>query len=356
MKNSNRYKDIFSPKENLSIEDINRYDSSTGVERNNIEQKEMNSNFEKDAMDGWESIDYDTSILSKQKNPFTSKFNNALYIILGAIVIGLVTSIVVYSTQEKEPENDIVPEQTDTAKKIVLESNDIFLPKEIEEMKEQPIDEQISINEIKHDFQKIEEINASLPVLKPHQIQKSEQNDIILQQQKAKELYLNDLKLIDYSIYRNESFIETKQFILTGTPADLEDENNEEYQTEWKTIDQPYSIYIENTLYYFNIGEYKKALARFDIILEKYEDDINANFYSGLCLYNFGEYDEAILRFEKCMNSNFNNFNEEALWMIANSYEENANLMKAQKIYEEIIKTNGFYKEQAVEKLNQLKR
>ncbi len=354
MKNSNRYKNIFSPKENLSIEDINRYDSSKGKTRNKIEQKEMASDFEKDAMEGWESVGFDTSILENHKNPFTPKSKNGLYIIIGVIVVGIITSFF-FIPKNAEPKNKTVAEiNKGEQQEIIIESSDVYLPENIEQLTVQPIENQISIDKIKNDFTEIEEINANLPVLKPHQIEEKHSTDIILNKQKGKELYLNELKLIDYSTYRTESFIETQQFVLTGTPADRENEHTENYQTEWKTIKQPYSLYIENTLYYFNNGEYKKALARFDIILKKYENDINANFYSGLCLYNFGEYDEAILRFKKCVNGDFNNFDEEAKWMIANSHENKGDLIRARKLYQEIIAKNSCYNEQANEKLKQL--
>ncbi len=351
MKNLNRYKDIFSPKEKLTVEDINRYNSSTGKERNRIEQKEMANNFDQEAMDGWESVGYDTSILSNRKNPFSSRNKSIFYIIGGAIVIGLITSLFFIQPEVTTKVENSVTKRKIEKQKIILESNDVFIPEQIEQLTEQPIEEQVTVQKMKNDFQKIEEINVSLPIQSPHQIEHQSNSNIALSKQRAKELYLNDLKTIDYSKYRTASFIETKQFVLTGVPADLENEKSEDYDTEWKTIDQAYSIYLENTMYYFNQEAYKKALTRFEIILKKYPKDVNANFYAGLCFYNFGEYERAISHFNNCLKSEFNNFDEEAQWMIANSHENSGASDKAQEIFAKIERNGGFYAKQAKEKL-----
>ena len=43
--------------------------------------------------------------------------------------------------------------------------------------------------------------------------------------------------------------------------------------------------FIDKSVRYFNRGKYRKALSRFTrTILESYPEDVNANFYAGLCL------------------------------------------------------------------------
>jgi len=353
VKNSNRYKDIFSSKEKLSAKDIEQYNSLPQQERNAIEQKEMSDSFDQEAMEGWESVDYDTTALSKQKNPFSSRGKSVFYIIGGAIVIGLITSLFFMPIESPKLSENKITEKPIEQQEIILESSDVFLPEQIELLTKQPIDEQVSVREIKNDFQKMEEINASLPVLKPHQLDNNQSAGIIHTKTKGKEIYLQDLKLVDYSKYRSSSTIETKQFVLTGTPADLESENSDKYKSEWKTIQQSYSIYLENSMYYFNNGEYKKALSRFETILKKYPVDVNANFYSGLCFYNFGEFEKAVAHFSKCIQGDFKNFDEEALWLMANSFEKMNRGVESEKMYLEISKANGFYAQQAKKKLGE---
>ena len=360
MKNLNRYKDIFSSKEKLSAKDIEQYNSLSQQEKNAIEQKEMGDSFDQDAMEGWASISHDTSILSKTKNPFLPSKPYLVAKIILSVLIGAVSTYLILSyngIEKNEKALHVAAEKHKTkrnVKEIIIESNDVILPKEIEILSKKPIDEQISVAEIKNDFHQIEEINANLAIAVPHQMSSNESTELILPKKKAQEIYLHDLKLVDYNQYRNESFIKTKQFVLTGTPANLEDENSDSYQTEWKTIQQDYTLYLENTMYYFNSGKYKKALYRFETILKKYPEDVNANFYSGLCFFNFGEYSQAIERFSKCTMGNFNNFDEESLWMIANSYKNLGNETKAEELFNKIIKSNGFYATQAEDELKKM--
>jgi len=358
VKNSNRYNDIFSSKEKLSAKDIEQYNSLPPQEKNCIEQKEMSDSFDQDALEGWETISYDTTILKGQKNPFSSTGNSTLLLISITVLVSVFSTYFIIdftssdnaenlsSTQQEESiQNEVTP--------IIVESSEIILPEEIESLQKQPIEEQKSITEIKSDFHGIEEINAHLPVAEPHQLENNQFTKIIRSKTKGKEIYLNDLKLVDYSKYRSSSTIETKQFVLTGTPADLEGENSENYTSEWKTIQQPYSIYLENSMYYFNNGEYKKALSRFETILNQYPADVNANFYSGLCFYNFGEFEKAVANFSKCIEGDFKNFDEEALWLMANSYEKMNRGEESKKLYLEISKANGFYAQQAKKKLGE---
>ena len=183
---------------------------------------------------------------------------------------------------------------------------------------------------------------------------KSEKEKVIISSRNlAKEIYLNDLKLIDYSSYRTDPVIKTKQVLLTGTPANLESEESEEIEAVWRTVDIPYNDYIDKTLRILNSGNYKKTLSRLETILKTYPEDINATFYRGFCLYNLGEYDAAIKNFQKCMNGKFNNFDEEAEWMTAQAYQLSGNTSQAITIFKSIISKNGYYAKQAKVKISQ---
>jgi len=90
-------------------------------------------------------------------------------------------------------------------------------------------------------------------------------------------------------------------------------------------------------------------LYRFEIILNNYPDDINANFYGGLCYYNLGEYKKTQLIFEKCLNLEFINFNEEVDWYLAKSYLANDENEKAKVILNKIQSQKGYYSKQATQ-------
>jgi tetratricopeptide (TPR) repeat protein len=97
----------------------------------------------------------------------------------------------------------------------------------------------------------------------------------------------------------------------------------------------------------FSKGNNKKALARFQIILDTYPDDVNANFYAGLCYYNLKEFSSAISSFAKCNDTKFTNFNEEAEWYTAKSYLANGQKAEAKTLFTQIANSNGYYVSQA---------
>ena len=114
----------------------------------------------------------------------------------------------------------------------------------------------------------------------------------------------------------------------------------------------PYMDYLEKTIELFAKGQNKKALSRFAIILETYPDDLNANFYAGLCYYNLKEYTSASFSFSKCLDSKFLNFNEEAEWYMAKSFLAAGNVSEGKVILKKIKTDGGYYAKQA-EKLLQ---
>jgi tetratricopeptide (TPR) repeat protein len=163
----------------------------------------------------------------------------------------------------------------------------------------------------------------------------------------GKEIYLYNMKLLDYRIYRSKPKIASKQMILTGTPANIGETSDVEETTEWKTVDIPYIEYIDKTMEIFSKGNNKKALARFQLILETYPDDVNANFYAGLCYYNLKEFSSAVKAFALCDDTKFTNFNEEAEWYTAKSYLANGQKSEAKIVFTQIMNSNGYYSSQA---------
>jgi tetratricopeptide (TPR) repeat protein len=138
---------------------------------------------------------------------------------------------------------------------------------------------------------------------------------------------------------------------LSGTPASMETSTSQMEETEWKSSDVPYIDYLKKSQELFSRENYKKALTRYLTILETYPDDVNALFYSGLCYYNLKQYSDASLQFFGCLSSKYNNFNEEAEWFIAKSYQAEGETSKAASIFEMIVEKDGYYAGQAKEQL-----
>jgi tetratricopeptide (TPR) repeat protein len=98
---------------------------------------------------------------------------------------------------------------------------------------------------------------------------------------------------------------------------------------------------------YFSKGQNKRALTRFLEILNTYPDDLNANFYAGLCYYNLKAYNSAISHFDNCSNSDFINFYEEQEWYKAKCYLANNQKEEAKVLLKQIVAEKGFYANQA---------
>ncbi|NVK66835.1 MAG: tetratricopeptide repeat protein [Flavobacteriales bacterium] len=360
----NRLYNIFKS-EPLERSDVEAYGRSEDPSvKNSIEQKAMDDSFDQDAMDGWEELSYDTSVMSNLDSKFAPSKGISPYKLIGGTAIVATTIVAVIYFSDRPKESTPVVATTETKEEapvtkmnvIVLDESDVSLPEPIEQMKQAPKEEQVEAKQISKEFQDIVTFRTEtppvpiqeLPVVNPIPVPKPE---IVRDHKEAKEIYLHSMKLVDYRKYREKPQVKTKQLLLTGTPADKEGEYSEDEDPVWREVDVPYIDFIDKSVKVFERGNYKKALSRFETILETYPDDVNANFYAGICLFNLREYPKAIEYFENCMDGKFSNFDEEALWMTAESYDKLKQKSKAQTIYQTIADGNGFYASQAKEKL-----
>ncbi len=99
---------------------------------------------------------------------------------------------------------------------------------------------------------------------------------------------------------------------------------------------------------------YKEALKKFNDILNKHPDDVNALYYSALCYEEQGNYNSAIKYLDKLLAQPIELFNQDAQWHRALIFIEQKENDKAKLLLQEIIVANGFYAEQAKLKLTKL--
>ena len=357
---SNRLHKIFNTRKGLTRNDLHSYGKSNDQNiKNDIEQKAMSSSFNQDALEGWSELSYDTSALRNLDKTYFQPSNLTWYLV-GIATIGIVVIIYLnpFTTNQNatNSSNDSADEtiSLNENQEIVLEETDLMFPSKIEKMHVVSRQKQILPEKIKEEFTEILSFHtndlAELPII---ELEQNDTRTILNNRKNAKEIYLYDLKLIDYRAYRSKPTVKTKQVILSGTPANLETTNSDDVVATWKIIDIPYIDYIKKSVRIFGRGNFKKALSRFEIILNSYPTDVNANFYSGLCLFNFGEYTNAIKSFSKCIESPFINFDEESLWMIAMSHENDGNHTASKKLFKQISDAKGYYAIQAKDILNQ---
>lgn len=362
--NLNLIHSLFGSSSPLKRSDIETYGQTTDpLVKNAVEQKAASDAFDADAMEGWGDLGYDTSVLKSLDKQFMPKPNVGWYVGGGLAVAGIVAVVSFYLWNSSESVSASADQQaqvetTHEEVNITLDESDVVLPDVIEQMQDAPELKQLPPSSIKQDFQDIEAIRrkeppgpvAELPILELN-TENNRDAKIIRKHEQAKEIYLHDLKLIDYRNYRSQPQVKTRQMILTGLPANHEDDEMEDPDPTWQEVDVPYIDFIDKSMRIFGQGNYKRALSRFETILETYDMDINARFYAGLCFYNLGEYEQAVFNFEACINGPYSNFDEEALWMTGLTYEHMGERIKARKIFEEIEKDGGYYADQAKKKL-----
>ncbi|MEY3237281.1 MAG: hypothetical protein RI883_1382 [Bacteroidota bacterium] len=336
----------------LSREDVETYRTSSDESvKHAFEKKAQQSDFENDALEGWGDKTLQSPDMSHLDKKFISS-NTWIYLTAGMFSLIIIAILFIYADTRQNSKVEISNNQSQI---VSIEKTDLVLPDHIEQMNELPVKEQISIKTIKKDFsnqQKVETIENETPIkIEALPINKIEETvtevKIVKESVLGKEIYLNDLKLLDYRAYRSKSKITTKQMILTGTPANIGEEVLTEEEPNWQDVDIPYMDYLEKTIELFAKGQNKKALSRFTIILETYPDDLNANFYAGLCYYNLKEYKSASMNFEKCLESKYLNFNEEAEWYMAKSLLAAGSIFEGKSILKKIKTEGGYYAKQA---------
>ncbi|TSJ39018.1 tetratricopeptide repeat protein [Fluviicola chungangensis] len=315
---------------------------------------EQLSDFDRDALEGWQQSNVPFSKMKQldQKMNFP-KVNFTPYILsLSVVAILALTFFFLSRTAESS--------QTREPVLVKFENTDINIPEEIDTLEVIPQKDQITVSEIKTsqneiknlpaDEKKEELTNIPFPelVLEPLPPVIEQKPVTVSKQKVAKEIYLQDLKAIDYSQYRIKPTVQIEQIILTGIPADRENEDDlvsEEPQV--KLVNIPYMDYLEKSLSYTNRGKWKLALSRFNEIIKNYPDDVNARFYAGWCYYNLGQYNEACINFSACLQLEFSNFNDEAEWYLAESRLANGDKNSARELFVKIRNQKGFYSKQA---------
>lgn len=331
--------------ENLSREDIQTYLSAQDErEKRVIEEKSLSSDFDSDALDGWSEQKISVSAMRGLDKRFKTSVNGWIVGSIASLII-ITASILLFMNK---------PAEQKIAAIINVEKTDLVLPDSVAILVELPQMELISVKEIKVKKQKKVEEQAvdskqnierelitvsELPILKPEFPVKTSK----LKKAEAKEIYLNNLKLIDYRAYRKRPNLTIESLQLSGVPADKEKKDEILKDNQLVDMEIAYHDYIDKTTVLLDKADYKQALARLNIILSHYPDDLNALFYSGLCYYNLGEYNRSAEMFKLCLTSKFNNFDEEAEWMLAKSYEANGEVEKAKAIYRLIKERGGYY-------------
>lgn len=383
---------IFGKKPSLKRSDIDGYQEDAD-QQHKLEEQALSDDFDADALEGFSESALKTdamhSLDEKIKSTYGSGGTNwgkviALTSVIAACVViafilfnpsGLKEQELALNTKEEQPNEKEQIEVTNESDEE--ETDDVENEKEPEVVDQLDHPEETSPTRIKRPQPKAlsDQVESQLdqePVMSAEDIPdaKAENMEMLtfeptssiphnskkeLKYGQAKEFYMLDFKLVDYRAYREKPIKEVR-LEVSGTPAYMENDSDERSDAvfEEKEVEITYVDYLEQTLDYFQNEKYKKALQQFETILHQYEDDVNANFYAGLCAFNLENYETAQSFFKKAYSLQYGNFKEEANWFEALSLLKQNKKAPAKKMLEKIAKDNGFYAEQAKEKLKEL--
>lgn len=358
---------IFGHRDSLSRDEISSYQKKKDM--HDIEEKSLANDFDSDALEGWAESNIPVENINDLDKKFQSAFNSTVWSLSTILFFTLfflasITVLIFTYTSNKNIQKQVAKVQSNKQPSIILGTDSIeyvsseedqvinnleTISKE-KEVQPSSLKRAVSVEESKKaDTLHSEPIVKTTPEISP-EVRKTipvEENSNTLVYNLVDEFYLHDFKLIDYRKFRDAP-IKKKKLVPVGTPANqeyYESENREDFV--WKDIEITYVDYLNGSMEYFEKSNYKKALKRFNTILNTYKDDINARFYGGLCYYNLGQYEKAIEYFDNSFNIEFGNFRQEAQWFKAKAFVEMNKLESARQLLHRIISENKFYSKDA---------
>ncbi|WP_107037949.1 tetratricopeptide repeat protein [Brumimicrobium mesophilum] len=369
---------IFGPKKPLSRQEIEDYKSGAG-NSHDTESKAAGSEFNDEALEGWKnstSSVHNGMLATDQKmNEFinntngggTTKKGMTLSFILFTLTM-LTLIIFTYqgnSAVEKKPQivqelenkeeiENVRDQEIDFYTAISPEkqitSNELIKNQDIQKTEAKVLEEPVPDKENKDvEIDKTQNENIQLPIQSSGKIPNS--NKSTLSYKIVKEVYLSELKNVDYRAYRSRP-IKVHNDLNVGLPANQSSKEDKQEFPSLQTTEITYIDYLRSTSEIFSQGKYKEALKNYLTILKTYPNDVNANFYGGLCYFNLGQFSESIDFLNKSYTLGYGNFREEARWFSARVFLEQNKKNKANRLLKEIIEEGGFYSEHAKVLLN----
>jgi tetratricopeptide (TPR) repeat protein len=321
--------------------------------------------FDLDAQSGWKNASEGTSLFVELDKKYIQNGPLKKWMLIGVGIVMLIPIIILFNSKPKN-ETSKKGEKLISTKQTEIQTKENQLIPEIEKMIEIPEKKQIKATELKSTIKSIQTNEASNPEIdgiKPSVLPLKKINAILeakttyLTKKPAKEINIYGMKLVDYRSYRSKSEESTSELPISGTPANVGESNFPiDKLNEDKRIELSYHDYISETMRQFSKNDYKQTLQRALTILKTYPDDINALFYAGICFYNLTEFSSATSYLNSVVYHPFSNFDEEALWYMAQAYSANGESKKAKELFQVIYKQNGFYAEQAFKKIQPSKK
>ncbi len=159
--------------------------------------------------------------------------------------------------------------------------------------------------------------------------------------------YIGDFKVVDY---RYDKRMNQSRLVIANNGVSFKSSGNM-FVT---STEMTYVEFLEDALNKYDAGNLIEALSDFNVILDQYPKDLNAQFYKAICYYDLGQNEKSLHVFEISLDSRVNTFHEEAMWYRGLILKEQKQYAAAEKVLEEIVLDNGYYGVQAKKELDEL--
>jgi len=172
-------------------------------------------------------------------------------------------------------------------------------------------------------------------------------------------LVIQGYKVVDYREAYQEQYERrmSVSYVSESVSAGFEskaDKNLASKETKASTVEITYQDALGKAMRLFKNKQYRDALQEFDNISAKHHEEVNAQFYAGLCWFHLDQYASALKKFNLVLKNNNTEFNEETNWYKALTLFNMENIPAAKKLLKKMVKQNGFYSVKASEKLKEL--
>ncbi len=190
---------------------------------------------------------------------------------------------------------------------------------------------------------------SSIQVNKIAEAKEMSQKDLLEMLPNASVVFIYDLKITNYqSLY----FKAEKPFALRNGGLQSHYENISGFSNKSESAGHYTLVEIlKQSLNEFNLGNHKKALGLFNVLLEFNVADVNARFYAALCQHHLGYSSAAIKSFDQVLEDKNNVFHQESNWYKALALLQAGEKEKATDLLIRITEQNGFYSAQAFSQL-----
>lgn len=170
--------------------------------------------------------------------------------------------------------------------------------------------------------------------------------------------YIHGFKVVDYldeyqQAYELEKNAEGSSLSPSYDSKKQKEEAEDEFNTHFQEL--TYKQVLKKAMLDYKEKRYLDAVKNFKVILKKHPKDLNALFYSGQSYYHLSEYKKAYAFFSLVEKDGSQTFYQEAKWYKALTLINQNQISDAKSVLKQIIKENGFYKQQAKSKLKEIK-